>query len=438
MALPQVILDIGFNGPTVGNVFTIGDPTRGVVGSVPIGDGQTWTQIDPVFIRSWSVRRGANTADDPTLRYEAGTATVILHDPDRRFDPENLAGPYVAAGRSQVEAMVRVRLRAVWNDVSYPLFFGYADDFQPDYQGDFWTYVTLTATDAQKIWAANDRGVSVAAGAGEMSGARITRILNNSGWPTADRVIATGDSALQATTLEGNELAELQLVQDSEMGEFYVDSQGRAVFRNRHAMITDVRSATSRVTFGDGGPSGDYVDVYSDVYTTGELPYADATLSTADDALANVVSITRAGGTEQVAEDTESKARYLTHAYSLSEVLLQTDAEALEYAQTIRSLYSTPTRRFARLQFNVPQPQLEGVLWPQMLGREFGDRITVKRRPKGGGDPIVRDVIIRGVEHESDGADWKTGFVLQSAARNAFFVIGDPVYGVVGSNAIAY
>lgn len=427
MSVPQVFLDIGFNGPQVGNVFTIHDPTRGVVGSVPVSGGDTWTSIDAEVIRSWSVRRGSNHGDDPTLRYEAGTATIVLHDPDRRFDPENLAGPYVSAGRSQVEAMVRVRLRAVHNNISYPLFYGYADDFQPDYQGNAWTYVTLTATDAQKVWAANDRGTSASVGAGEASGARINRVLDNSGWPTADRVVATGDSALQATTLDGNELGELQLVQDTEMGEFYVDAQGRAVFRNRHAMITDARSRLSQATFGDGGYAA-----------TGELPYADAIPSTADDGQVNVVSITRVGGVEQTAEDPVSKARYLAKVYSRSDLLLQTDAEALDYASTIRSLFSLPGRRFSRIEFNVPRPEAAASVWPQVLGREFGDRITIKRRPNGGGSPIIKDVIVRGIEHSSDGADWKAAFVLQSASRNAFFVIGDPVFGVVGANAIAY
>jgi hypothetical protein len=39
-----------------------------------------------------------------------------------------------------------------------------------------------------------------------------------------------------------------------------------------------------------------------------------------------------------------------------------------------------------------------------MLGRDFGDRITVKRRPPGGGSAIVRDCFVRGIEHQSDGA----------------------------------
>lgn len=427
MALPEVLLDIGFNGPTTGDFFTIGDPIRGQVGVKQIGTGDIWVTIAAARIKSWHVRYGATNGDAPTLRYDAATADIVLHDPEREFDPENLDGPYVSAGVSQVEAMVRVRLRAVWDSTSYPLFYGYADDFEPDYQGNEWTYVTLTATDPTKVFAAFDRGASVSAGAGEDSGARVTRILDAAGWPDDDRLIAVGDTTLQATTLDGNALSELQLVQDTELGQFYFDRTGRAVFWNRHAINTETRSNTSQAEFGDGG------------YTaTSEIPYADVKPSKRDDSLVNQLSITRAGGAEQNVEDSGSIARYLTHSYQRSDLLMETDAVALLWANFVLFQFSAPSYRFASLDFNTPSPQLEAVFWPAVLGREIGDRITVTRRPKGGGDPIVKDCLVRGIDFASDGAAWTTSFVLQNAGRYAFFVIGDPFFGRVGFNAIGY
>lgn len=426
MALPRLILDIGFSGPSVGDVFVIGDPIRGAVNFAQI-TGDVWTEIPLERVKSWSVRAGAGSGDQPTQRYEAATATIVLHDPEREFDPENLDGPYVSAGESQVRAMVRVRLRAVWDDVSYGLFSGHADDFAPDYQGNDWTYVTLTATDPSKIFAADDRGTSAPTGAGDDSGARIGRILDAANWPAEDRSIAVGDTTLQATELSGNALTELQLVQDTELGEFYFDSQGWAVFRNRQAMLTETRSAVSQATFGDGGYD-----------TTGELPYADAKPSSPDAAVVNRISAARAGGTEQNVEDAVSVARFLAKTHGRNDLLHETDADTLSWANALLYQYAEPRYRFARIEFNTPPPQLEAVLWPQVLGRRFGDRITVKRRPKGGGDPIVKDCFVRGYEHTSDGAAWTSAFVLQSAERFSFFVINDPVLGVVGSNAIAY
>lgn len=429
MSLPELILDIGFTGAAgAGDFFTVGDPVRGQVGVTPVGDGTAWTRIDPGLIRSWSARSGATKGDDPTLRYDAATGSVILHDPDRRFDMENLLGPYVVGGRSQVEPMVRVRLRAVWAGITYAMIVGYADDFDVQYEGNFWTYVTVPFTDASVIFAANDRDLSAPVGGGETSGARLNRILDVGGWPASDRNIATGDTVLQATELSGNQMTEMQLVQDTEMGDLFIDGQGWVTFRNRLAMLTDPRSTTSQAVFGDD-PAGYAI--------SGELPYADAKPSSPGDSIVNDVTVSRAGGTEQRAEDVVSKARYLKKTHTRNDLLMTTDAAALQAAQAILYQFATPRPRFGRLEFRTPAPQVESVVWPAVLARRFGDRITIRRRPKGGGDVIERDCFVRGWEHASDGAEWTSAFVLQSADRFSFFVVGDPLLGRVGLNAVA-
>jgi hypothetical protein len=201
--------------------------------------------------------------------------------------------------------MRRVRIRAVWNGVTYPIFRGYADDFVPSYQGNTWTYTTVPATDGMVTLAGDRTALATPVGAGEDSGARVKRILDAANWPSTDRVIATGNTTLQATDMGGSPGSELQLVADTEHGEFYIDAQGRAVFRNRQAIITDTRSNTSQATFGDGGYAA-----------TGEIPYADATQSTPGDTLVNSITATRVGGAEQVVTDGLSVSRYGAKPYS--------------------------------------------------------------------------------------------------------------------------
>ena len=426
--LPQVIVDVGFTSPTVATTaFILDDPVRGKLDGPPtLADDNIWSDIT-ASVRSWSVTRGSHRGDDPTLRYDTGTATIVLHDPDRDFDPDNLAGPYVAGGVTQIEPMRRVRIRAVWNGVTYPIFFGYADDWQADYQGNSWTYTTLTASDALKIFASYDRGTSVSAGAGENAGARVTRILDGVGWSSADRVIATGNTTLQATDLSGNALTELLLVQDTELGEFYANASGKIVFRNRNATLTDARSNTSQATFGDGGYAA-----------TGEIPYADTTPSSLDEAIANTVTAQNEGGTAQTVIDAGSVTQYLTKTFQRTDLIAQTDGDALAWAQALAYQYSTPRRRFASVAFNTPRPEVAAAHWPAVLGREFGDRVTVKRRPAGGGTTISRDCFIRGVQHESDGTYWKTTWIPQAADRYSFFVLDDATLGRLDNNALSY
>jgi hypothetical protein len=54
-------------------------------------------------------------------------------------------------------------------------------------------------------------------------------------------------------------------------------------------------------------------------------------------------------------------------------------------------------------------------MFPQIAGRELGDRITVKLTPKGGGSRITRDVWIRGINHNITASDWTTTYALEDA-----------------------
>lgn len=249
--IPDVRIEVGLTGPITGaNYFTVGDPTRGQVGINEIGPDDVWSDISP-WVRNWSFRRGATRADGPVLRYEAGTFIAQLNNGGREFDPTHLTGPYAVAGVSLLTPMVRVRVTAYWAGIAYRLWYGYADAWTPDYDSTTWSTVTLTATDGFKVFAANDRTASTSQGGGELSGPRVNRILTDAGWSAVDRVIASGNSTLQATTLADNALAELQAVAESEIGEFWMDKLGRAVFRGRHSLFEDERSTTPQATFGD-------------------------------------------------------------------------------------------------------------------------------------------------------------------------------------------
>lgn len=426
--VPEARLEVGLSGPTVpADIFHIGDPVRGKIGTGKIGSDDIWVDITE-WVRSWTFRRGANRGNGIGLRYEAGTLTAELNNGDRRFDPTNLTGPYAAGGVTTLQPMVRVRLSAVWAGVAYQLWTGFADSWLPDYSQPTWSTTTLTATDAFKVFTGRRRLAVAPVGGSEDSGARIGRVLDSIGWPAADRVIATGKSLLQATTLEGDGLAELQLTQDSEMGEFYMDAAGQAVFRNRQATLTETRSNTAQAIFGDAGYT--VVDP--------EIPYASTAVDNDDVTLANRVIAAIAGGTEQVAEDVASQAQFLVKEYSKTDLLLTSNSEAMSWAQAVLGESKEAELRFARVTFNVPSPSVADATWTALLGRELGDRVTVIRRPPGGGDPNERDCWVRGIEMTSDGADWKTTIPLETTTRQHFFTIGHPTLGRIGANAIAF
>lgn len=419
-SLPTVMVDLSFaGGASISTYLHLGDSARGKLGTGTLGPDLVWTDVAG-YVRTFRTQRGSTRAEGPVLRYDAGTATVVLDNRDRRFDPANLDGPYVSGGATEVTPMRAMRIRAVWDGSTYDLWRGFADGWEFSYKQPSYADVTLTGTDGFKVLAANDRAAVAATGSGEDAGARVNRILNSAGWSSTDRVVSIGDTTVQATTLDGPALDELQLTADTEVGELYCDGAGRLVFRNRKGILEDARSNTSQATFGGG--SG--------------LRYSDVTPQYDDTGLANVVRITAVDGTEQTVEDATSETAYLVHTYTRSGLIMQTDAEALSYAGFVKYMAKDPELRFATI---VIRPQRDpDNLYPQVLDREIGDRITIICQPPGEGDPIIRDVFIRGIQHEVTVESWVTTWTLQSATRYSFLVLDNSALGELNFNAVGY
>lgn len=428
--MPAVRVEVAFSvGASTSTLLHLDDPGRGRLNTGTLGSGTAgepvWVDVTP-WARAVSSKRGASRVDTPIVEYEAGTLAVTLDNSDRRFDPSNLNGPYVdpLTGATQVTAMRAIRTMAVWGGVTYELFRGFVDAWDVEWTGPNYSECTVTATDGFKVLSGVDRPAVAEIGGGETSGARISRILNSASWPTADRIIATGNSTVQATTLEGAALAEMQSVAASELGELFVDGGGRVRFRNRTAMLTEPRSATAQASFGDGGGT--------------ELPYQDLAISTDDSTFFNTVRVARAGGTEQVASDATSEALYYPRTFKPSEdLLLTTDTDALNYAHWILHISRDPELRFVELTVN-PRTDPPN-LFPHVLGLGLGDRISVTRRPPGGGTPVSVEQFIRGISHEFSPEQWITKWTLQSADKfGSFFTLNNATLGRLDRNALAF
>jgi hypothetical protein len=422
VAMPTLIFEVGFTtGPGTSNYLHLDDAARGILNTNTLAVDDVLTDVT-AYLHEVSTQRTSTRLAGPLVRYESGTLSARLDNTDRRFDPTNLSGPYVSAGLTEVEPMRVVRLRATWAGTTYEVWRGFANSWLPGYyKGDKYADTALTATDGFKVLSNYDRPATGSVGTGESTSARVGRILTSASWPTDDRLIANGDTLVQSTTLEGDALSELQLVTETEAGEFYIDEAGRAFFRGRHGLLEDTRSTVSQATFGDSGT---------------ELPYFDIVPSYDEEQIFNLARVTRAGGTEQTATDTASVTKYLTHTYTpSSELLMQSDTEALDYANYVVALAKDAEYRFDSLVIN-PRRDPDN-LFPQVLGRKLGDRITVRRRPPGGGT-IERDVFIVGVSHDATPDTWLTTWQLQSASRTAYLILDHATLGQLDNNALAF
>jgi hypothetical protein len=438
---PQLIIEAGFvtTSPVQpGGTFLLDDPSNGILGTNTLGADTTWSDITQ-WVRSGSVIRQASRQQGPLYDYQVAQATMIIKNGDGRFDPDNTSGPYTAAGVSQVGPMVPVRIRAIWNGITYPLFFGYADawtDSGRNYAGNY-AELTLTASDAQKVLAGISLPATAAAGAGELSGARVNRILNAAGWytGTAYRLTGAGSSTVQAYTGGDSAWNLLKLTADTELGELWVNSAGQVVFRGRQQVLTDPGSSTVQLTLGDN-PDVDYPGNPSEEPFTSAPPVLD------DTTIANDIQVTRAGGSLQQVQNAASISQYLfPRSYSRTDLILNSDAEALSWAQWVLYTSAYPENR---LDSAVLTPLRDPAdLWPSVLGRHMGDRIQLLRRPPGvsAPSPITENCFIRGVSHDWNWAagTWTTTWTLQDATQyGGFLVLDNPILGQLNSNALAF
>jgi hypothetical protein len=385
--LPQIIVEAGLipSSPVDGpGTFILNDPVNGRLDTNVLGATTIWTDIS-VYVLAFTVSRPSTRLQGPLFQFQAGTANITLDNSDARFDPDNLNGPYVTAGLTRLVPMVPVRVRAVWNGVTYPLFSGFADGWAEtavDYEAGY-SEVTLSATDVFKVLGGlNLPAINAPAGASETSGARITRILNAARWYTSadKRTIAAGITLVQATAFGDTAKNLMHIASDSEVGLLFAGPTGAVVFRDRKALTTLSQSVNVQAVFGDSGAAP-------------ELPYAMVARADDDTALANDIQAQCVGGTLQEVTDPASITRYLfPRTYSRSDLILLSDADTAVWAQWLLFVSKTAENRFESLTVDpLAQPQ---DLWPQVLGRDFGDRIQVTKRPQVPALPVPADNLI--------------------------------------------
>lgn len=412
-----ILVDIGV---TVGAADTsqywyIGNPTRGKIGVAAIAPPNLMTSYSD-RIMAMEVHRTSSRSLGPIVEYNAGTATVTLLNDDGQLDPAVLAQS--APGSD-------IRIRNVYNGVTYPIFRGTVTSWLPEHRHPDHAVIIVQAADAFDDLT-NNTPVTLGSpvGAGEDTGARVNRVLDVIGWPVADRNIDTGKSTHQGTVLDGTAVELIQKAVFAEGGEFYVEADGVITFRNRHAVLKTARSNTSQATFGSNRAGGEIVYV--------GVPG----LSDDRSQMANTVRATRTGGAPQSASDAASIARNRERVVEESDLSLQTDTEAFNWAKFILGQTKDPEFRFTSLTID-PRADPD-LIYPQALGRLLSDRITVVRRPPGG---IVdsRELLIRSIEHSwQSPARWITTWGLQPVTTYSYWTIGHPTLGRIGSNAIAF
>jgi hypothetical protein len=237
----------------------------------------------------------------------------------------------------------------------------------------------------------------------QSSGPHLGAILDITGWPSAERYMPTGVSQIIASEPSGNALSwMLGVAETTEEGLLSVYMNGYVNFIDRQALLT----RTSTATFGDGGG--------------GEIAYSDIAIRYDDADLWSTVSVSGASGEAHSVTDATAKARYGPRTLEVSGSMTANENELTDEATYLLGKYKVPTARVESLTFVAYS---DAPTLVQIFTRDIGDRITVKRRPPGGGT-ITQDCVIEGVRHTyTPTAPWETEWSLVPADINTYFVL---------------
>jgi len=406
MTLPaQISVSFDFtSGATFGYPFTIGDEKYGVLG---VGTLAATTTPEPTVdltpnVRQISIKRGRNIMRDT---YEAGSATIRVLDPNSDFNPQNVNSPYFGF----LTPLRKLRVSATVGGVGYFLFSGYTTDYKYTYpQGQETGYVDIICSDAFRLMQQAGITTVASATAGQDTGTRIGKILDQVSWPASMRTIDTGNTTCIADP--GTSRTAL-----SEQGAFYIDTEGTAIYLN----LTNVIKK--------------YGETPIEFNQTSGIPYTNLSFAFDDKLIINSAGMTRYGGTQQVSEDSASIAKYFPHQINENNLVLQTDADALNVAKIYVATRKETTIRIDAMTVDLLDPDVPTAT---MLDLDYFSNLKITNvQPDG--STIVKTLQAQGLSWNiTPNAMSVTVTTLEPIVEG--FIIGSNISGIIGTNIMAY
>ena len=412
MAVPVINAFINFStGPQTAQAMQI---DIGKLGVNVLADAVSVIVDVSNQVDSVRTARGRNVLAD---QFQTGTLTLRIVDQNGDFNPQNPTGPYFEL----LTPMKKVEITATYSGVTYPIFAGFITSYvtvQPKDATEV-AYTTITAVDAYRL--AQNAQITTVTGAtaGDLSGTRVNQILNTINWPNTQRDVDAGLTTLQNDPgTNRTSLSALQTVADSEYGAIYVDASGNFVFQDRAVTVGSIGGTPT--VFTDNGAG---------------IRYANANWVLNDYLVFNSAIITRSGGSAQLAIHQPSIDKYFIHSYTLTDLLMQTDAVALDYAQAYVASRAETTIRCDAIELDLyTADYTAGTI--AALSLDFFDPITVITTQPGG-STLNKTLQIFGVAFNITPNSFKTTFTTLEPVIDGF-IIGNVDYGVLGQNVLSY
>ena len=412
MTIPVINAVINFStGPSFAQAMVL---DSGILGTNILADSASVIVDVSNVVDSIQTMRGRNPQAD---QFQTGTLTMRIVDQNGDFNPQNPASPYYTL----LTPMRKVQITATYGATTYPIFSGFITTYTtttPKNANDV-VYTTITAVDAFRL--AQNAQISTVAGAaaGQLSGTRINQILDQIGWPATMRDVDAGLTTLQNDPgTARTSLAAMQTVETSEYGALYVDAAGSFVFQDR--AVTAGSTGKTPVLFNDDGTN---------------IGYYDAVWRLDDTLVYNSASITRTGGTAQTAINQASIDKYFIHSYNQQNLLMQTDAVALDYARAYVASRAETSIRCDAIKLDLYTNNYNaGII--AALSLDYFDPVTITTNQPGS-STLTKTLQVFGVAQSITPNSWKTTLTTLEPIIDGF-ILNSNLYGLLDSGVLAY
>ena len=397
MAIPVVNAFINFStGPSFAQAMIL---DQGLLDTNILADAvavivDVSDQIDYI-----TTNRGRQAEAD---QFQTGTLSLRIVDQNGDFNPQNPNSPYFGL----LSPMRKVAITATYASVTYPIFSGFITSYStttPQNASDV-VYTTINAVDAFRL--AQNAQIATVAGtsAGQLSGARINNLLDAISWPNSMRDIDAGLTTMQADPgTARTALNAMQVIETSEYGALYVDASGSFVFQDRALTASSV--AGTATEFNDDGT---------------DIAYNNAVWILNDVLVYNQANVTRSGGSVQTAIDQASIDKYFLHSYNQQNLLMQTDAVALDYASAYVASRAETTVRCDAITLDLYTDNYNtGII--AALSLDFFDPITITTNQPGA-STLTKTLQIFGVSMSISPNLWKVTFTTLEPIIEAFIL----------------
>ena len=364
-------------------------------------------------INSITTQRGRDAQAD---QFQTGSLSLRIVDQNGDFNPQNSASPYYLL----LTPMRKVQITATYAGITYPVFSGFITSYTtttPLTANDV-VYTTIEAVDAFRL--AQNAQIATVAGSGiQLSGARINALLDAISWPSSMRDIDTGLTTMQADPgTARTALAAMQTVETSEYGALYVDATGSFVFQDR--AVTAGSVAGTPVVFTDTGAG---------------ISYSNAVWRLDDTLVYNRADITRTGGSVQSAVNTASIAKYFLHSYNQQNLLMQTDADALDYALAYTASRAETSIRCDAIVLDLYTASYDaGIV--AALSLDYFDPVTITTTQPGA-STLTKTLQVFGVAMNIAPNRWGVTFTTLEPIIDAF-ILDSALYGLLDTDVLSY